>query len=91
MKWKVEKSQSYISALAYIINEYNIGLLMIFDDNYGHMHSICVYNWDYNEIEKHAKNALGQFLPTRRIHWPELSYLITNIYNSILFDINNKF
>ena len=41
---------------------------MFFYDNNGHLHSISVYNWDYSEIEKHAKNALGQFLPTRRIH-----------------------
>ena len=41
---------------------------MIFYDNNGHLHSISVYNWDYSEIEKHAKNALGQFLPNRRIH-----------------------
>ena len=29
---------------------------MIFYDNNGHLHSISVYNWDYSEIEKHAKN-----------------------------------
>ena len=42
---------------------------MIFDYIYGNLHRICVYNLDYSSIEKHAKNALGQFLPTRRIHW----------------------
>ena len=50
---------------------------MIFGDDYGiivrlkyrNIHSICVYNWDYSEIEKYAKNALGQFLPTQRIHF----------------------
>ena len=40
---------------------------MFFDDNNGHLNRISVYNWDYSEIEKHAKN--GWFWRYITIQW----------------------
>ena len=91
MKWKVEKWGDDISTHKSGRRVSLLCLVIILYMLYGHMYRQWWFTALHSEVEKHAKIEVCELWETHWIHCPAQLYSIMNIYNSTIYDINNKF
>ena len=91
MKWKVEKWGDDISTYRSDRRVSLVYLVIILYMLYGHMHRHWRFIALHSEVEKHPKIEVCELWETHWIHCPAPLYSIINIYNSTIYDINNRF
>ena len=91
MKWKVEKWGDDISTHKSGRRVSLLCLVIILYMLYGHMYRQWWFTALHSEVEKHAKIEVCELWETHWIHCQAPLYSIMNIYDSTIYDINNKF